>query len=148
MATIHDSRERVGTREVARAEQDLGVRLPAAYRAFVLAHNGGYPEPAAFFRHDPLGGAAVTGAVNELYEVDELRRMLGLYLGRIPDGLLPIGDDLDGNQLLLGLDGRNAGRVYLWTHADEHRPPTFGNVWFIADSFDRFLRDLFQIPED
>jgi len=146
MATIHDSRDPVGPTEVARAEQGLGVRLPPAYRVFVLAHNGGYPEPAAFFRQDPLGGADVAGVINELYELDELHRMLGIYVGRIPDGLLPIGDDLDGNQLLVGLDGRNAGRVYLWTHADEHRPPTYGNVWFVADSFDRFLAGLFAMP--
>ncbi len=146
MATIRDLGDPVGPAQVADAELELGARLPAAYRAFVLAHNGGHPEPAAFFRQDPMGGGSVAGAVNELYELDELRRMLGIYLGRIPDGLLPIGDDQDGNQLLLGLEGRNAGRVYLWTHADEHRPPTFGNVWFVADSFDRFLGALFAMP--
>jgi hypothetical protein len=140
---IQDLRDPVGERDIATIEAALGHRLPEPYRGFLLAHNGGCPDPARFTLLDPLAGDKNIGHVNELYELDELPRMMGLYRGRIPDDLLPIGDDTAGNQILLRVRGPGVGRIYLWDHKHEHRPPTHGNCALLANQFDQLLGRLF-----
>lgn len=52
---IHDSNKygKLTERRLAKLEKQLGVRLPDDYRAFMLEHNGGRPEPQGFaFRRD------------------------------------------------------------------------------------------------
>ena len=141
---IQDLGAPVGERELQGAELLLGHALPEPYRSFLLAHNGGCPDPCAFTVLDPLAGERIIGRVNELYECDELPRMMGLYRGRIPPDLLPIGDDEDGNQILLRVAGPGIGRVYLWDHRHEHSPPTHGNCALLADRFDQLLSRLFD----
>jgi hypothetical protein len=141
---IQDLRDPIGEPEVQAAEAALGYTLPEPYRSFLLLHNGGSPEPAAFTVLDPLAGEKIIGRVNERYECDELPRMMGLYRGRIPPDLLPIGDDDDGNQILLRVRGPGVGRVYLWDYRHEHAPPTHGNVALLADRFDLLLGRLFD----
>ena len=141
---IQDLREPVGERDIEGVEAVLGHALPEPYRMFLLAHNGGCPDPCAFTLLDPLAGTRMIGRVNELYELDELPRMMGLYRGRIPPDLLPIGDDTDGNQILLRVRGAGLGRIYLWNYRHEHSPPTHGNVALLADRFDLLLGRLFD----
>lgn len=141
---IQDLREPCGERDIAAVEAVLGHSLPEPYRTFLLAHNGGCPEPNHFALLDPLAGTKHVGEINELYELEELPRMMGLYRGRIPPDLLPIGDDVTGDQILLRVRGPGIGRVYLWDHVHEHSPPTHGNVALLADRFDLLLGRLFD----
>lgn len=42
---IHDCGAPISTDRIDRVESRLGIRLPAAYRAFLLNYNGGIPQP-------------------------------------------------------------------------------------------------------
>jgi hypothetical protein len=72
---IQDLREPVSERDIEGCEAVLGHALPDDYRTFLLAHNGGCPEPNRFTLLDPLAGDRHVCHVNELYELDELPRM-------------------------------------------------------------------------
>jgi hypothetical protein len=60
----------------------------------------------------------------------------------MPRELLPIAGDGSGNIICLSRAGVNEGTLYYWDHDAEHSPPTYDNVYFIAESFDAFLNGI------
>lgn len=78
--------------------------------------------------------------------------------GRIPQDLVPIGDNLFGDHVCICIKGKDCGKVFFWDHEDErseqdywdlHGPKTpvpreflYGNIYLVASSFDDFLRRL------
>lgn len=146
--TIHESEAPATERQLAEVEKKIGRRLPPDYRAFLLEHNGGYPEPDGF--PIPGLGAGADGMVDRflaVYEGDEdnLLEYVETYRGRVPEGFLPVAHDPGGNLICLALAGAEAGRVFFWDHeeeAEEGEPPTRENVYEIAASFTEFLNGL------
>jgi len=103
---------------LAAFERRLGSAVPDEYRRFLVIHNGGNPEPRAFVI--PPDGAE--GQVENLYGLHDgpdylqLEGMWEIYRPRLPPGLLPVGDDPNGNALCLGLAGGYRGKVLFWDH--------------------------------
>lgn len=79
------------------------------------------------------------------------------FSGRIPATLLPIADDGQVDQICPGVGGREAGKVYFWDlqneplteeeHLEDYGKPMppevkFRNVYFVAESFEDFLKRL------
>ena len=78
--------------------------------------------------------------------------------GRIPEELIPIGDNMFGDQVCLAVLGEHRGKVFFWDHDDERdeadywqehgqgktvpREFLYGNVYLVADSFMDFLARL------
>jgi hypothetical protein len=91
-----------------------------------------------------------------------LSHRMAYYRGRMPDGVIPIGDNGLGNQICLAVTGDRRGQVLYWdrnTEVDEEdyiedygHPPTpaerFGNIHPIARSFAEFLQGLVSDPDD
>jgi hypothetical protein len=103
---------------VAALEHRIGIRLPADFRAFVLAYNGG------FFRSPsirPVGQGCPEDALDFLSGIDashpcaELasERDLTLFDDNEPVQVLPIGYTVIGNLLILLTDPENAGAIML-----------------------------------
>jgi cell wall assembly regulator SMI1 len=159
--TIHDSfSPALSEVDIARFEELIDSRLPADYRRFLLAHNGGRPEPSVFSVYgqtnkydEPFNQSSVVNWFfglhdGEHYRLTELLHWMG---DRVPANLLPIGEDPFGNMICLSLSGPDRGTVYFWDHEDESEegePPTYRNIYFIAKSFDKFLNMLHDLPED
>ncbi|WP_081444774.1 SMI1/KNR4 family protein [Blastopirellula marina] len=155
-------------------ERQIGNRLPDCYRKFLSTYgactfNGQSPDnPYIVYRslthlpsHISNDGR---GMVDALYgsEMDEsdpygLRVRILFFAGRMPDSLIPIGDDGGAGQICLGIKGNEMGAVFYWDQANEPldeddyeedfgvpRPPEimFQNVYQIAESFDDFLGRL------
>jgi len=76
-----------------------------------------------------------------------LRHRLSAYKGRVPHGMLPIGDDPAGNLYLMDLSpGERYGRIYFWDHeieADDEGQSHQKNITLISNSFIEFLVDLY-----
>ncbi|HYE17042.1 MAG TPA: SMI1/KNR4 family protein [Tepidisphaeraceae bacterium] len=126
--------------DVAAFERELGVPLPADYRAFLLLRNGGrfnphveYPLPTEEYS-DHMGLFHVYGLLRPPGANTDLRHQLEVHDGRIPRGTLPIGDDGD-NLLLIGLEGERRGKLYLWVRDDEMFKDAEDNRIPVADSF-------------
>ena len=135
---------------LAAFERELGGKLPASYRAFLLAYNGGKPIPCHFLISEAEG----TDLLDNVYGLHDgpayarLDAAWEVYKGRIPAALLPIADDPFGNVICLGRFGAYAGKVYFWDHELElDRRSPFGNVTLIANTFTDFLAAL-RDPED
>lgn len=141
---------------LAAAEQALAVSLPDDYRAFLLQHNGGQPEPDRFAiawrpgqREAMVGPASMVSWLFAVYDgrSENLLRMNQItFKGRLPPGTLAIGRDPGSNLLLLRTSGPQRGELLYWLMETEARTedgetPTEDNVGFVADSFDDFLHN-------
>ena len=145
--------------EIGRFEEHIGHRLPDDYRAFLLEHNGGRPDPDAFtlMMDDaeeenivmcffPMRDISV-GTV-EVEEFEELRSwpvhcawddlqddLVNLYEKELDEPLLPIGTDGSSNYFCIVLTGDGRGRiVFLESEMAE--------TTVLAESFSDFLATL------
>lgn len=147
---IVDSAEPLTEADIARVEQRIGCSVPTRYRTFLLAHNGGYPEPSGFRMRHTSGEPSQRGSVDWFLGIhgentDNLEHYLNTYRDRIPSNLFPIAHDAGGNLICISTDGADAGKVYFWDHeeeAEEGETPTYDNLYLISDSFDEFLNNL------
>jgi cell wall assembly regulator SMI1 len=98
------ARESLSDSAVARAEAELGLPLPADYRAFLLATDGGTPIEFQF--------SAVVG-VREFLRLQDALDHRDRLRGGMPESMLPIADDGVGNLIVISLTD---GAVYFWNH--------------------------------
>jgi cell wall assembly regulator SMI1 len=149
---IVQSKSPVTKERIAEVEQQLGIKLPNSYKAFLLEHNGGSPEtPEFLFRREgeePQQGLAAwfmaihDGPHNNFLDYFET------FQGRIPTGTLPIAKDPGGNLILLGLEGPLEGKVFFWTKDSEPldgTPTEPEMLYWIADTFDDFIKSLGKV---
>lgn len=135
-------------RELTALEKKLGVRLPDAYREFLLRINGGRPRTLDAFDI----GKKNSSLINMLYSMrrDDDEEEFTIYQehllfeDRIPKDLLPVGEDQGGSQICLGIGKENYGKVFFWDMEYEDEQPTYDNVYPIADSFAEFLDSLYN----
>lgn len=121
-------------------ERRLGVSVPEQYREFLLASNGGKPEP-----HHCKIGSGDTSDVRSLRglhnrSIDSLDSVWEQYQERVPPlpvHLVAIADDSGGNEWCIGLTGSDRGRIFFWDHES-------GEVIEVAESFQAFLDGLFE----
>ena len=136
-----------------RAEERIGHTIPPAYRAFLLAHNGGRVEPDGFPIYDEKGNLTNESVVDWFFGIgtgayyNSLEDKLDTYHHRIPCDLFPIASDRGGNVVCISTSAANRGAVYFWQHEFEVDEPTYDNVFFVADNFDQFLKGLIDYGE-
>jgi hypothetical protein len=147
--------------DVERFETLIGAKLPAEYRDFLLASNGGKPDFSVdrniYFPITWKGQAwskALDGAFLETLgsldpaaksslakSFDYLRKSEKM----IPDDTIAIGT-AGGGAILLGVGAKNSGQVYYWSQAhmshEDNRVPGYDNVGFVAKDFPAFLQLL------
>lgn len=161
------------TGEIDRLENELGCHFQEAYRDFLATYGasrfeGESPDnPFVLFRSlEPMPPQfeGDKGILDALYggqkdEIDpySIRVRVRCFAGRMPESMIPIGDDGGAGQICLGIKGDQAGKVYYWDQSNEPlkeeqylkvygapRPPEviFQNVRQIAESFEDFLLRL------
>jgi cell wall assembly regulator SMI1 len=134
-----------------RLQTELGAVLPAAYRRFLLRHNGGRPSDAAF--DVPRFGRSL---VNDFLAVDagdhddlmSMRRRVDHFL---PPALLAVADDPAGNLVCIALTGAMASRVFFCCleepiEADLALGRFERGLYPLASDFDAFLALLQAEP--
>ena len=140
-------------------ETELGKKLPADYRRFLIACNGGFAGGRFWFEGPTPEGKKADAGVNHIGGFRRqghfsLKWARECYEGRIPDTLLWIMDDPFGNAICLGIQGKHRGKVYFWDHENEPdtdewdgKVETARNLKLLANSFSDFVAGL-QEPED
>ena len=149
----------VGEEAIGQFEERAGYLLPDAYRAFVLAVNGGDPSPS-FFTYTQTGPRAVvewtwvssflrfrvSSADDKWGTLQEsMRRKSGL----VPHGFLPVAY-LPGHAMLL-LDCRPGMGGAVWVQDDElckTDDERGGGCFLVAEDFTAFLGMLREMPKD
>jgi len=133
-------------------EKRLGQRLPPDYREFLADYGGStfsdtfeapitepghfdeYACPTAFLGfYKPKSD----GSPHSLDLPDNIR----YYKDRVPTESIPIAQAIGGNLILLGVAGRDRGKVCYWDHETS-------DVFAVADSFAEFLANLRLTDED
>jgi cell wall assembly regulator SMI1 len=161
MISMHNIGPMLSKADIARVEANLGRRFPDDYRRFLLEFNGGRPdvENSAFpFR---TGGGSVLhtlyGIKPALKANDLERTTLGEWDMEdyaMPRTLIPIGYDVFGNTLCLGVAGEELNKVYFRDMERlPEKPPTkpwamMKGYFKLADSFAEFLSLLGPVDED
>jgi hypothetical protein len=65
----------------------------------------------------------------------DIRENYEMHLGRIPDGMLPVGSDPGGNLVCISIVGDRIDSVLFWNHETE-------KVIHVTDSFEGFVGSL------
>lgn len=129
--------------DVMRFERRFGLVLPAAYRQFLLATNGGRPERDLFaiqsIEGHPVGRIHVFFGLNDPIESCNLDWNLDVFGERIPAGLLPIATTEGADKICLSVADRRSGRVLYWDGSAPAGEPT---LHVLADDFASFVSSL------
>lgn len=154
-------------------EKELGVELPADYRAFLKACNGGYlagrfwyrppDEKEPGWRDGPYGTEAGLDHVYGLRDDEahfDLRSTMEAYdfasdQPRMPREVIPIADDPFGNGICLVIKGPRRGEIVFWDHEDEPDPDEWDgsleaaeNVSRVCGSFSALIERLGKDSSD
>lgn len=156
--------------ELVAIEAAIGESLPAEYRKFMKEYGAAefgelveFHLLKSFPLFVPRNGASPTyekGPFSHFYGSSGgnqgLAKRIDAYRGRVPDAVIPIGDDGGGNQICIGIKCNDKGKVYYWDHnhewdeedyLEETGEPMpaevkFQNLYLAADSFEDFIRRL------
>jgi hypothetical protein len=159
--------------EVEMIESALGHALPDDYRTFLMSYGASafrrrvrftpvrrLPSSISYSGSDYID--ALYGKEPPGRDAYSLVQRIQFYGGRMPDTLIPIGDNGCGNQICLAIAGDFAGQVFYWDRNSEiddeeyfeqyGYPPSpevrFANLYPIAGSFADFLQGLVADPDD
>jgi hypothetical protein len=152
--------------EIAKIEKFLTTALPSFYKK-LLQEIGGFTfrKQASFSSLKKVPSTDEKGLepFDVFYGAEKegeysLWNNITLYQGRIPGRLIPIGDNMFGDQICLGIRGTEREKVYFWDHEDERDEQDyrdihgqgkevplkwlFGNVYLVANSLEDFLTQL------
>jgi cell wall assembly regulator SMI1 len=119
--------------DIEALERDLGFSLPAAYRNFLLRHNGARPADNTF----AVGENNASG-VNHFIPCDQIAKERQ-YIDHVSPKVIPIARDDCGNAVIL--DPEDGGSVFFWDHEipdDQIK---------LASGIDEFL-ELLAPPDD
>lgn len=133
--------------DLANFEAKSGITLPNDYSAFLLEHNGGRSRECVCVI--PKFGFSI---VNDFFGINtgnscNLASNIERYIGRVPEGFLPIANDPGGNLFILCYQGETVGKVFFWDHENEPFDETtdwqnFRNIYYITSSFESFKNML------
>jgi hypothetical protein len=153
---VQDSFQPLTPADVEEFESELGFSLPAEYRDFLIAHNGGsFADPVVYVsdKRD-----VVIEAIEEFYGLktplrgSDLRGVIRTFQGplrardgsRMPVEVIPVGETA-GSNICLGIGLHSWNRVFWWYEEGGESP--WECTLEIADSFEEFLGGL-EIDEE
>jgi hypothetical protein len=150
--TFQEENKPTSEREIAKFEKANSIRLPEAYKSFLLRHNGGAPMPDKVAVPGWHGGFTGLNTFFSLNDDDDLQDNLDTYEDRVPKGFLPIADDPGGGLFCLALKGKRAGQIFFWDHEDEldedgDSKQDMSNMYKVADDIDDLLTNKLLTDE-
>jgi hypothetical protein len=130
-------------RELTSFEKAHGLSLPAVYREFLLATNGGRPERDLLTIHglkgNSVGRIHLFFGLKDPVESCNLDWNLTVFRDRIPASQLPIATTEGVDKVCLSLSGERAGAIFYW---DGYAQAGESSLYFLADDFASFVASL------
>lgn len=149
MAKIYGSHDNLSLEQIEIFENENNIKLTKKYVNFLLKWNGGKVIPNLFMIFNEQGPSVlnVFYGIGDMY--DNLTDFIEIMDERLPVGFIPIGDDPSGNVICLGTKEPYYGKIYFWDHEQEPEDPDdMSNMYFLADSIDEFLDNLYEDTEE
>jgi hypothetical protein len=145
---LRDSYKQITKKDIDVLCGELEIELPNDYVQFLMLHNGGQPSQNHYIKKELDGEISFDFFLNVFFGIGgddasyDIETMYSIYCDRIPEEILPIGDDGVGNIICLGVEESYYGQVYMWWKSgqvEEGGEPTFDNIDLIDNTFERFL---------
>jgi hypothetical protein len=132
-----------------RFEKEIGTKLPEKYREFLIFHNGGKPVPSDFLISSRKGEGSIAQfyGLNSGPTYQRLNENYKICVDRLPGYVIPIGGDDLGNNICIGVKGKNKGKIYFsncYIQGGIIKKILFRRVKLISESFNEFLDSLFE----
>jgi cell wall assembly regulator SMI1 len=127
--------------DIASFEAEIGNKLPADYKEFLLTYNGGMPSKCRFLISEEQGYTSAELFYGLTDDKDYgLRRNYSLFriYNDVHQTIIPIAEDAGGNRICIGLSGENNNKIYFWDHEQSKGK----NLFFICQGFSEFLKKL------
>lgn len=129
-----------------------GIALPSDYRAFMLRYDGGRVYPLIFDYTIPLDRYPTTDPrpatyLDPLYQWKMVEDIWngGIFSHRNPPGMLVIGCNPGGMEVLLSVQAPHFGQIFTWLHTlSPWGDPQNDTCWHQADSFSAFMASLYE----
>ena len=129
--------------DVRSFERNHDLVLPASYKKFLLATNGGRPVRDLFsitgFEGNSFGRIHIFFGLNDPIASCNLDWNLDVFRDRIPAALLPIATTEGVDKICLRVAGGQTGAIFYW---DGHARAGKRNLYFLADDFASFVSSL------
>lgn len=137
--------------DINNLEKLYSSTLPQDYKSFLTEYNGGFPDDNMFRSpfFEELVGVRYFFGFNSISCMD-LMSHIKTFKNRVPENVIPIGEDDCGNLFCLSLRDKDYNAVYFWDHeleADEDEPPTESNLFKLTNNFNEFLEGLEPFDE-
>lgn len=149
MTKILEPGKAINEADISATENSLNFKLPETYRKFLLKYNGGRPVPDSFKFKNKTHGSSVDWFLGiDENESNNLIEYLKIYKNRIPHNFFPIASDPGDNLICISVGGSDDGKIYFWDYEredDSADTPDYSNVILIADTFDEFINNLYEI---
>jgi len=132
---------------IAEFERGRGLKLPEAYREFLLFTNGGVPSnptfPIAGLANNPLGDVQVFFGLGSKWPGTDLAEIYDRYGPGIPRGVVPVADNGGGDYVCLDLRN-NEEKVAFWDKGHFWSTAEWreDDLYPVAPSFAAFLEVL------
>jgi hypothetical protein len=148
--------------ELTAIEAKCGAKLPDDYREFLATYGSATfarlvsirsagPLPQALSDDGMLPFDAFYGTVRLADRCPGVLSCIDNFHGEIPDGLLPIANGWQDDQICIGMAGEQHGRVYYYDsqNLDADEVSTrFPYTYYIADSFTDLLNQMRPSTDD
>lgn len=149
MAKIYGSHDNLSLEQIEVFENENNIKLTEQYVNFLLKWNGGKVIPNLFMISNEQGPSVlnVFYGIGDMY--DNLTDFIDIMDERLAEGFIPIGDDPSGNVICLGTKEPYYDKIYFWDHEQEPEDPDdMSNMYFLANSIDEFLDNLYEDTEE
>jgi hypothetical protein len=149
MTKIYGSHDNLSLEQIEIFENENNIKLTERYVNFLLKWNGGKVIPNLFMISNEQGPSVlnVFYGIGDMY--DNLTDFIEIMDERLPVGFIPIGDDPSGNVICLGTKEPYYDKIYFWDHEQEPEDPDdMSNMYFLANSIDEFLDNLYEDTEE
>jgi hypothetical protein len=167
---VFEGGEAVSLTDIETLEEQLGAKLPSQLKSYYQLVDGGLPCQLEYadldgalwvpLQWNPDAEAAYVGEAASSEGMFKIKGKHASFLrtwqdfrGRIPEGFLPFGNDPGGSLFLIGLEGDNAGKIFLWerhyeANTEAGEVPSMDNIAYICDSFYAFIELMRPEPEE
>lgn len=156
---LYNSGVEITEEDLLAVEENLRIKFPADYKAFIIKSNGGTPIDNLMFDFiDVVTNDENNSDIREFFifykeENQKYDNIMTIYhimqneeqIGR---GYFPIADDSGGNTICICVSGEDYGKVYFCDHELEDAETGHLVMSKISNSFTEFVDNLYILTDD
>jgi hypothetical protein len=132
--------------DVKKVEEILGVKLPADYVKCAMRNHGGQPTPDCLIVDGDERVFNSLFALSNPEGEDDVETLLEAYelvRDRLPDKVIPFGDDPAGNLFCFDYRRGSAPTIAFWDHEVAAEAPD-KSLTYIEENFTKFINMLYD----